>query len=620
MSFLNFWALGFAALAPVIVLLYLLKVPRRPVTVSTLMFWQRVLQENRRRALFQRLRNLLSLLLHLLIFALILLALMRPTLDRIIREGASTVVILDTRGRMQAVEPNGESRFARAVAVAQGYARQAGELRQVAILTADAEPRIAAPFSGDEKLLRERLADLRATDAGGDLQPAVALGKALLESRAGVRRIVVLTDRPNASTEDSTIPIEYVSVATPLPNVAITRFAVRPVPASPETAELMLEVANYGPEPVNAEVEIQLDGKRIDLRPFHLAPGEQSVQITSVIPQTGNTQQGSLIARLAADDALVADNTAYATLPLPRKLSVLLISNGSWFLEKVLAADATVSYELLAPDAFRPGFAEQFDVVIFDRFVPPNWNLQTSTGNTLFVGTTPLTTQSEPLAQPIVTSSETAHPVMRHVSLENVTITTAKPMALPAEAGDWRFEQPLKSFEEPLMVTATRNAPKGVQRFAAIGFDVEQSDLPLRVAFPLLISNTLHWLVQAPPAIEYGTVTAGTVVPLAPGEKASIMWDLGTPPPVQTDVLQSHFFEGFAIESPAGTGVVTFTFDTTESDLSSAQASAGSTGRALPAARWLTPLTGAPLWHYLALAALALFTWEWWLFHRRQSE
>ncbi len=77
MTLLNAWAVGFAAVAPVIVLLYLLKLKRRPIPVSTLQFWQRVLQENRRRAFFQRLRQLFSLLLHLLIFALILGALLR---------------------------------------------------------------------------------------------------------------------------------------------------------------------------------------------------------------------------------------------------------------------------------------------------------------------------------------------------------------------------------------------------------------------------------------------------------------------------------------------------------------------------------------------------------------
>src|SRR5207244_1690736 len=61
-SFLQPFAFWFAAIAPVIVLLYLLKVKRRPAVVSTLMFWLRVATETRRRALFQRLRQLLSLL------------------------------------------------------------------------------------------------------------------------------------------------------------------------------------------------------------------------------------------------------------------------------------------------------------------------------------------------------------------------------------------------------------------------------------------------------------------------------------------------------------------------------------------------------------------------------
>src|SRR3954454_8786764 len=134
MTFLHPWALGFGAIAPVIVALYLLKVRRRPVAVSTLMFWQRVLQENQRRALFQKLRQWLSLLLHLLIFALLLLALARPTFDRALHEGSSTVLIIDTRARMQALEPGGETRLARAQRRALEYVRQAGPSRQFALL------------------------------------------------------------------------------------------------------------------------------------------------------------------------------------------------------------------------------------------------------------------------------------------------------------------------------------------------------------------------------------------------------------------------------------------------------------------------------------------------------
>ena len=45
MTFLAPWAAWFLAGVPVIVLLYLLKLKRRPIAVSTLLFWERVMQE-----------------------------------------------------------------------------------------------------------------------------------------------------------------------------------------------------------------------------------------------------------------------------------------------------------------------------------------------------------------------------------------------------------------------------------------------------------------------------------------------------------------------------------------------------------------------------------------------
>ena len=74
-----FWLV---AVLPLIVLLYFLRLKRRAVKVSTHLFWQRVLNESSRRAFFQRIRQLLSLLLHLLIFFLIVAALSRPPLER----------------------------------------------------------------------------------------------------------------------------------------------------------------------------------------------------------------------------------------------------------------------------------------------------------------------------------------------------------------------------------------------------------------------------------------------------------------------------------------------------------------------------------------------------------
>jgi hypothetical protein len=169
MTFLAPWATWFLAGVPVIVLLYLLKLKRRPIMVSTLLFWERVMQENRRRALFQKLRHLLSLLLHLLIFLLIVAALSKPAFDRRVRAGSSVVLVVDTRARMQAVEEGG-TRFERALAEARRYIHEAGAGRQLALLTASATPNVVVPFHQR----RTRSAQTASTRWRSPTQPAIS--------------------------------------------------------------------------------------------------------------------------------------------------------------------------------------------------------------------------------------------------------------------------------------------------------------------------------------------------------------------------------------------------------------------------------------------------------------
>ena len=44
-----------------------------------------------------------------------------------------------------------------------------------------------------------------------------------------------------------------------------------------------------------------------------------------------------------------------------------------------------------------------------------------------------------------------------------------------------------------LVVAREESSRVGLRRSLALGFDLRQSDLPLRVAFPLLLMNALDW-------------------------------------------------------------------------------------------------------------------------------
>ena len=626
MTFLNLWAAGFAGLAPVIVLLYLLKLKRKPLTVSTLMFWQRVLQESRRRAFFQKLRQFLSLLLHLLIFALILGALMRPVFDRFVREGGSTVVILDTRARMQAIESDGSPRFARAKAAAAGLIRQTTGARQMALIGANATPVVVTPFTEDERALRQGLDRLAPTDAGGDIESAIRLAEDLLASRKGERRVVVLTDHaPKDTGEKHPLPVTYVACGRPSDNVAITRFATRALLNSPDTSEILLEIANFSRKPVKGNVEISFDGRLLDVKPYQLGAGERRLEIFPTVPRPSSRARGWLSARLDASDSLAVDNIAYAVLSALPPSRVLLVTKGNWFLEKLLAADQGIAFELVEPEAFHPALAAKFDVVILDQFLPAGFDVGSAQGNFLFIKETPFGDGGAPLDQPLISDTEAQSPVLRLVNLQNITVLHAASLTLPKTAG-WNWQAPIRSFDHPLMITGERLGAIPSRRLAALAVDITDSDLPLRVAFPLMMSNTIHWLAGEQTAEMPGAL-AGATIPLAAGE--SIATEPEFPGAAASKAepkmkMRSGFFQpllnGFyKIDRPDGAHwLAVNTFDPAESDLRAPDAPLDESPRLslLP----LANLASWPIWQYLAIAAFTLFAIEWRLFHRRRTE
>lgn len=628
MIFLQPWAAWFLAGVPLIVLLYLLKVKRRPSTVSTLIFWQRVLQENRRRALFQRLRNLLSLLLHLLIFVLILGALAKPTLDRLVRHGSSVVVVLDTRARMQAREEDGQTRFERARNVAADLIREAAAGREVALITAGPAPSVSAPFSSDHQRLRETLDHVLPTDASGDLDAAVRLAQDLLAARHGERRLVVITaggDAPgrNVQAPAGAASVESIAVGTPRDNVAITRFATRPLPNSPQTSEVLLELQNFGRAAATGDVELHYDGQLLEVKPFALEPGARRLDIFSSVPRASRTARGWLTARLTTPDALPLDNVARTILPLPKTRRVLLVSPGNWFLEKFLAADPAVSFELIEPQAWNPAFAAKFETVILDQFVPAEFTLTAPAANFLFIGKSPFSGASGELERPTVTDIEAGHPIFRLVDLQNVTLLRSAALELPADAA-WRFASPLRSFDHPLLITGEqRTSGKLPRRIAAFSFATTDSDLPLRVAFPLLISNTLQWLAGGSAETPLALRT-GETLPLAPDEAIAIEPAKEEEKTDAPGEFITGFFrplrQGFYQRRDLSTAdwIAVNTFSEAESDL---RADVAPQPR-LPASwtQTLGSLAGWPLWRYLALAALTLLAIEWSLFHRRRTE
>lgn len=599
MSFLTLWAFWFLAIVPVAVGLYLLRLKRKRHDVSSLIFWQQVLRDEQSTKLFQKLRRILSLLLQILFIVLIVLALARPVLKRFMSDPTSRILVIDTSASMQ-VREGDQTRFERARSAARRWVGQSSFREETMILAAGRQPKVVCPFSSDEKVLLEVLANLRATDSAGSLLAAVEDAKKILQGKTGVREIVVLSDQPVPAhfreNLDKGIELSEETFGETRDNVGILRFASRPLLTSPETYEILYQIKNFGSVAAEGEVEFYLDDALVDVKSLKLAPGEMKTEIVPALPSEG----GRMRMVLKRPDALAVDNEAFTILPNLRKQRVLLITKGNLFLQRVLQANTLVDLVVRLPSEFSPEMSREFSVVVVDASSGSLAAKPQDIPNSLWIGQVPGVAPTGKLEQPIVSDVDDASPLNRLASLRNIALARAEEFSVPALAAafpGWNLEYPVRSFEHPLVIAAR----KGDKRWLAWAFDVLDSDLPLRVAFPLIISNSLQWLSPELNGIARN-VDAGNVVPLAEGETAAGRTRFFVPE-------TTGFHE---IKTPTGNRWVAVNlFDAGESE------ARGTVKESKLASTGVLGGLARPIWFYLTLVGAILLLVEWWLWNRR---
>jgi Ca-activated chloride channel family protein len=607
MNFLFPGAFFFSALAVVIVALYLRRPQRRPLEVSTLLFWRRVLEREPHRRFLGRLRNPLSLLLQLLIFLLLLLALARPE-EASPRERRSTVIVLDARARMQA-----PGVFHDAVLAAQDVVSRLRPKDEVAILAVEGLPQIVSPFSNDGRELRRKLALLSPSDAGGSMDETLLLARRLLDAKPGEQRLVVISDR-KAPVSGS---VEQIAVGKPRDNMTILALAQRPLPVSPQSTEVFAKLGNFSSTARDTELELSLDGRPFDLQRFRIDPGEKRSFSTIVPKEILASGNGLLVARLTSEDGLAFDNTARAALPTGQRLRVLLVGRDDPFLESALKADPALAVEILKPEAWRSDMGADFDAVVFDDWLPQAATLETlGRGSFFFFGRTPFNVAGEEVRMASLEAAGSESPLLWNVDLGAIRLARAAKLTIP-EDGHWRVSVPVESGGEPMVVAL--EGPRGARAVAA-AFAVGDSNFPLRVGFPLLVSNVVHWLAGRS-SEEEGMWKAGQTFipargetisrnPLLEGEAAAVN---KAPSLTETPLgLRKNGF--YEVRGPVRSRwLAVNTGYAAESDLRGAESTSNNP---VLSRSWgaLQP------WRWLALAAAVLLVTEWVLHHRRVTE
>ncbi len=611
-------------LAGAIVLLWLHRPRREELVVPSLRLWNGLATLDNADPARRFLRKNLLLFLQLLAAFLLSLALARPFLFALAPAGQQYVLILDNSASMQATDVQPSRLEAARSEAAQFIARRLRPEDTALILQTSPRAQILCRLIHDPALLRAALGQVAPTDAPGDMAGALTLAQSLLPRRA-VAHLQIYSDGISASSVISpvsapSIDTHQIIVGTPHPdNIGITALDIQPGAAGAQTLSVTVRRAGPSAHP-GLTLSLLSDGRLRDARQLLFA--QDTAQAEFTLPPAPISQIITVRLEHCADD-LASDNTASLVLAPARPARVLLVSAGDLFLERGLAALPNVQVAEAAPapfDALRPQ-AARADIVVLDGDFPLG---PTPPGRWLTFGRaglpTPFQFTPQAPADAGALTQSSAHPVLRFVDMRAVRVRTA----FRTQAAGWA--QVLAAGSHGPLLAAGET---GGSRVVSASFNLADSDLPLRVAFPLFLSNSIAWLMQGS---ALGTVQAD----YAAGQAAQVT----LPPGVRNAQIVRPDGSARTVSAPFAGGALALP-DLAQVGVYSV---AGPAGTRYPVAiNLLSPAASAlaarqfPLlrhppsgearavmhrvhrgwWTVAAAFALLLLAAEWWVYHRR---
>jgi hypothetical protein len=603
------WAL----LAVPVVALYLLRATPRRLPVATTMFWQQIIGEKQHRSLWWRLRYLYSLLLQLLVLLLLVAALAEPFFIWEVQQGRRIVLVLDNSASMNAPDTAG-TRWAQAKAEAARFLEGLRHRDEAALMTAGTEAKLICGFTNHRRTLLELLETLPPTEGATCVPQAIGQARRLLTG-ASNHQIVVFTDGgfSEAGPLLSAVDVRTVLVGQTIGNLGITRFQTRRSVSDPAAYEILVEVTNSHEGAAEGRLSIDRDNIPVDEIPLRL---EGKSTWTRVVDASG-AEGGVLHAKLETTGTFTADKQAWAILPARQALPVLLVTEskqiGDLYLEKVLEASPLIRQppqvmRLAQAPVPSPGM-----VAIFHLQVPgklPNGPLLVLHPQQ----SSELWEVGEKIVDPLVSQQEKDTLLLSHVKLEGLTLPAARRLT-PKHPHTQTLATAVSG--EPVLLAIDR--PEG--RVLVLTGDLEQGDLPLRTAFPILMSNALAWLTGQGDDLQEAVATGSTVEVTLPTSASGLkLWAPdGRALPLAQGVerLTVGPFDQCGLwriaAEPQGQPVKVIAVNlgsSRESDLSVPHLE----GIHPPEqSRWLL----RPVWYYLLVLVILLGIVEWYLYQRR---
>lgn len=664
MTWITPWVGLWLALAviPPLIILYFLKLRRRPQAISTTILWKKSIEDLRANAPFQKLRKSLLLFLQLLALTLLALSVMQPQIQAGQQRGGKVVMLIDNSASMTSTDVTTPGKDVTRLDEAKRRAKEkiesmyggglwASTSAETMIIVFSDRAEVFSRFTNSKQQLLAAIDRIPPTHGESGIEEALKLARAYTTNVdpdsdrpiADPATLELYSDGRIADLSEQVLrgeSLTYGAIGTQeADNVAIAMMSVERPYDRPTAVEVFVSLLNFNKTPVRCDLQLAVDDRAraieeasidaasVDSVTGQLTPGRANVVFTPFEQPKGVVIQA---VNLRAD-GLAADNTVQLVVPPPKRLKVALVAEDK---SRSLALRALEGMKLeliqyMSPSSFEElakntggATIDEYDVIVLDNYKPA---LMPPARYLTFGPTPPLEGLNEygEGSSQIILSAKSDHPALKYVTYDNIFVFKSK-LLEPTPDVQILFE----GSRGPAMVGISR----GSMQVIHCTFDLLESNWPIQRSFVNFMMNAIEFLGHAGEAVTSRSLVPGDAITARlPAAATSIELitpenpsgeSVNAPDPAQFawGPIRLAGLHVLSWRTPADETVHTRAFAVNLFSESEGRIDVNPNieiGQEVVAGRRVDESVYTPLWPWAIGLCLALLMFEWWVYHRK---